>query len=169
MRGYAGALVFAGDDILLVQEPDFFTGEPMWTFPTGRIEDGESPEGAATRELAEEAGCDVDPANLSIIATVAVEHDGQQLSASWNYTATIAPTSLAPGHDPDEIVTDARWFERNDAVKHLSGLQYSPKREPALRYLLTGDLGLHWRFELVDPSASVPEFRWSDPLQLDGS
>ncbi len=165
MRGYAGVIVIADAAVLLVQEPDFFTGEPRWTFPTGRIEDGETPDIAAARELAEEAGCMIDPSMLGLVATVAVEHQGQQLSASWNYTAVTDDTSLAPGDDPDGLVTDARWYDLADALRLLSDLPYSPKREPAIRYLTTGERDLQWTFELVDPDTRIPEFEWTKPAK----
>jgi len=121
MRGYAGVIVVDGDSVLLVQEPDFFTGVPHWSFPSGGIEDGESPEVAAVRELAEEAGCIIDVAALRLIATTAVEHSGQQLSMSWNFTAAATNRRLERAQ-PDETVTDARWFGRDEAIGLLMQL-----------------------------------------------
>jgi len=165
MRGYAGVIVVDGDSVLLVQEPDFFTGVPRWTFPSGGIDDGESPEGAAVRELAEEAGCIIDVAALTLIAMAAVEHGGQQLSVGWNFTAAATNRQLEQAH-PDETVTDARWFGRDEAVGLLMQLPYGPKREPALRFLRTGGEALKWTFELLDRAAKIPDFRWDEPTKL---
>lgn len=165
MRGYAGVIVFAEDSLLLVQEPDYFTGALRWGVPNGGIEEGESPAVAAARELAEEAGCVVDAATLELISTTAVEHQGQRLSTSWNFTATTRDLTVRPGEDPAETVTDARWFRRQEARAHLSALTYRPVREPALRFLTTGERGLRWTFELIDPQATIPEFRWNEPVR----
>jgi 8-oxo-dGTP diphosphatase len=165
MRGYAGVIVIDEDSVLLVQEPDFFTGVPCWTFPSGGIEDGESPEVAAVRELAEEAGCTIDVAGLTLIATAGVEHDGEQLSMSWNFTAAATSRRLERAH-PDETVTDARWFGRDEAVNELEKLSYDPKREPAVRFLRDGGPALQWTFNLVDRESRIPEFRWGQPTKM---
>lgn len=47
MHGFAGIVVFLEASVLLVIEPDYFTGEPCWTFPSGHIEPGELPVTAA--------------------------------------------------------------------------------------------------------------------------
>lgn len=164
VRGYAGVIVLEGDSVLLVQEPDYFSGEAGWTVPSGGIEDGESPEVAAVRELAEEAGCIIDVAGLTLFATAAVEHDGEQVSTSWNFTAVATNRRLEQAH-PDELVTDARWFERDAAIRELAKLSYEPKREPALRYLRGGQ-ALKWTFELLDRDSRVPGFRWDEPTEL---
>ncbi len=55
----AVALIDADGRVLLAQRPE---GKPMaglWEFPGGKIDAGETPEGALIRELAEELGIDV--------------------------------------------------------------------------------------------------------------
>lgn len=52
----ACALIDADNRVLIAQRPE---GKPMpglWEFPGGKIEDGETPEDALIRELAEELG-----------------------------------------------------------------------------------------------------------------
>jgi 8-oxo-dGTP diphosphatase len=49
----AVAIVTCDRGILVGQRRD---GNPPWTFPGGKIEPGESPEGAAVREALEETG-----------------------------------------------------------------------------------------------------------------
>lgn len=52
-----GMLPFVSDDeVLLVQQYRYVEGRNRWEMPTGGMEEGESPEDAAQRELAEEAG-----------------------------------------------------------------------------------------------------------------
>src|SRR3982074_1611646 len=53
------ALVDADSRVLLAQRP---AGKPMaglWEFPGGKVKEGETPEAALIRELAEELGIDV--------------------------------------------------------------------------------------------------------------
>ncbi|SHK57718.1 NUDIX hydrolase [Thermocrinis minervae] len=47
----AGGVLFKDDEVLLVKNPS-----EVWTFPKGLIEEGESPEEAAVREVKEETG-----------------------------------------------------------------------------------------------------------------
>lgn len=163
MRGYTGVVVVAGDAVLLIQEPDYFTREPIWSLPSGKIEAGESPDQAAVRELAEESGCRLEITELDLIAMTTVTHRGAGLSRSWTFTATADPGIELRPADPDESIMDARWVPRDEAVTRLARLGYSPLREPALRYLRTGDAALDWTFELVDPAAAIPSFRWAEP------
>lgn len=162
MHGFAGVIVVMNDLVLLVQEPDYFTHEALWTMPSGRIEDGETPAQAAVRELAEESGCILDAADLELIATADVDHAGATLSRSWNFTAVATDSHLEP-IAPDELVSEARWFGRAEAIDLLSSSDYSPKREPAIRFLKSGDRDLRWAFELIDPTAGIPSFRWVSP------
>lgn len=51
----AGCLVIESDQVLLVQ-PNYGPAKGQWMFPGGFINDNESPEDAALRELWEETG-----------------------------------------------------------------------------------------------------------------
>lgn len=161
VRGYVGTIVFLDEAVLLVQDRDFFTNEPLWTLPSGGVEHGESPAVAAARELAEESGCQIDPSELQLIATSEVRQDGRRISQSWNFTAAATDPHLEPA-DPDGTVVDARWFERTRAVELLALHLYDPIREPAIRFL-NGDRGLHWTFELMNQTGDRPVFRWHPP------
>ncbi|WP_168207582.1 NUDIX hydrolase [Microlunatus elymi] len=161
MRGYVGSIVFLAEAVLLVRDHDFFTHQPLWTLPSGGIEEGETPAIAAARELVEESGCTLDPAQFQLIATSEVRRGGVQLSQSWNFTATTTDPHLEPA-DPDGTVDDAQWFEVDRAVELLALHRYDPIREPAIRFL-NGERGLHWTFELTDDTSDQPVFRWHPP------
>ena len=61
----AAALVDENGKILLQKRPQGRTMAGLWEFPGGKLEDGETPELALVRELAEELAIGVDIANLS--------------------------------------------------------------------------------------------------------
>jgi 8-oxo-dGTP diphosphatase len=64
----AVALLDVDGRVLLAQRPE---GKPMaglWEFPGGKLRDGETPEQALTRELAEELGIDTRESCLAPIA-----------------------------------------------------------------------------------------------------
>lgn len=52
----AAAIISEGGRILLVQRPDAAAMGGLWEFPGGKIEPGETPEGALMREIGEELG-----------------------------------------------------------------------------------------------------------------
>ncbi len=163
MKRFAGVVVLRETAVLLVNEPDYFTEEPRWTFPSGYMEEGEEPATAAARELAEESGCIIDPTQLELIAISDVEQDGEIVNRSWNYTATTTDAALAPRIQDDETVTEARWFDPAEAVRLLGRSTYAPKVEPVARFLTSGERNLHWTFDLIDSSAPTPAFRWDPP------
>jgi 8-oxo-dGTP diphosphatase len=55
----AAVLINAANEILLAQRPAGKTMAGLWEFPGGKLEDGESPEAALSRELHEELGIKV--------------------------------------------------------------------------------------------------------------
>ncbi len=83
MRGLllvvAAALVDADGRVLLARRP---VGKPLaglWEFPGGKVADGETPEGALVRELAEELGLRVDEGCLAPLSFASYGYDGFHL------------------------------------------------------------------------------------------
>ena len=71
----ACALVDADGRVLLARRPE---GKPMaglWEFPGGKLRNGETPERAMVRELAEELGIGVDPACLAPLTFASHAYD----------------------------------------------------------------------------------------------
>ena len=60
----AAALIDEGGRVLVQQRPAGKSLAGLWEFPGGKIEPGETPEDALVRELREELGIVVDPADL---------------------------------------------------------------------------------------------------------
>ena len=64
----AAALVRSDGRLLLAQRPMGKTMAGLWEFPGGKIESGESPQGALVRELREELGIGVSESDLEAFA-----------------------------------------------------------------------------------------------------
>lgn len=74
------AVVIRADGRALVQRRP--AGKPLaglWEFPGGRVEPGETPEAALARELAEELGIAVDPADLEPLTFASEPQAGRHL------------------------------------------------------------------------------------------
>ena len=105
-----------GVDILLIQRAD--TGE--WALPGGKLDPGETPAEAASRELAEEAGVEVIFNDESIAYQGYVDDPRNTLNAWFETTAIHAHLTgdaahVAPrgGDDAD----DARWVHLTPEVR----------------------------------------------------
>jgi 8-oxo-dGTP diphosphatase len=61
----AAALVRGDGRLLLAQRPEGKTMAGLWEFPGGKVEAGESPQGALARELKEELGIAVNEADMT--------------------------------------------------------------------------------------------------------
>ncbi len=61
----AAGLLDGEGRVLVQQRPAGKSLAGLWEFPGGKIEPGETPEASLVRELHEELGIDVDPADLS--------------------------------------------------------------------------------------------------------
>ena len=100
----AGALVRDAEDRLLLVRRANEPSRGLWSLPGGRIEDGETPEQAAAREVREETGLVVD-----IGALVCTADLGPYVVD--DFAATVVSGDLAPGDD----ALDARWVTLDEA------------------------------------------------------
>ncbi|WP_188641889.1 (deoxy)nucleoside triphosphate pyrophosphohydrolase [Blastomonas marina] len=62
----AAALISRNSEILVQQCPPGHRHAGLWEFPGGKVEMGETPEGALVRELAEELSIEVDPVDCMV-------------------------------------------------------------------------------------------------------
>ena len=69
----AGAMIDADGRVLICQRPEGRKMSGLWEFPGGKVEDGETPEMALSRELDEELGIEVGARCLSPLSFVS--HD----------------------------------------------------------------------------------------------
>jgi 8-oxo-dGTP diphosphatase len=71
----AAALVRSDGRLLLAQRPLGKSMAGLWEFPGGKVEAGESPQGALARELKEELGLTVAEADMSAFAFASHEYE----------------------------------------------------------------------------------------------
>ncbi|WP_247729863.1 NUDIX domain-containing protein [Halovivax limisalsi] len=113
------AIVLDGDAICLVED---FRSPDEWKLPSGRMLLGESPREGVARELEEETGLSVDPADLVYVTDEAGEPVPEQYMVGIDYAVARSQTtgSLAAGSD----ATDAKFFTPSEfeasphAIKH---------------------------------------------------
>ncbi|HVN61156.1 MAG TPA: NUDIX domain-containing protein [Gaiellaceae bacterium] len=85
------------------------SGQPFWTVPGGGVKPGETHEQAARRELREETGIDAPIGPL----LWTYSHIGQEEQHYLVRVPEAAPIE-APGPDPDEPFTEARWWSAEE-------------------------------------------------------
>lgn len=156
-RRYAGVLARYGDRVVLVREEYPTWGGAHWNIPSGRVEEHETPDQGACRELAEETGLLVAPAHMVLVATSSVVSPGK-VSRAWTFTVAVEDPVLDV-QDPDGLIQDARWFAIDEALAVLSELPYRPLSEPAVAVLGGhAEHGGHWAYSgpEADPVVTFP-------------
>lgn len=111
----AGGIVFNdNDEVLMIYRRGF------WDFPKGKIEEGESPEEAALREVSEETGVDnlhIEKNLPSTFHTYTEKESSFLKQTFWFKMKTSASHSLTPQKEEDiEIV---RWVNKEEVTTLL--------------------------------------------------
>jgi 8-oxo-dGTP pyrophosphatase MutT (NUDIX family) len=112
----AGGLVVDGPRILLISTQN----GRRWQLPKGHIEDGETPEAAAVREVREETGVTgrvVAP--LSEVEYWFVERGPRRVHKRVEYFLLDYVSGDAADFDPKEV-SGAEWFTWEDGIPKLS-------------------------------------------------
>ncbi len=124
----AACVLVDGDGrILIAKRPEGRSLAGLWEFPGGKVEVGESPEHALMRELAEELGIDIAPADLAPLTFASHDypdfhllmplflcrnwqgkvapHEGQELL--WVKPAELFSYAMPPADEPLKAVLPA--------------------------------------------------------------
>ncbi len=112
----AGGVVLRHQDVLLIRVSDI-KGRPVWSFPKGRLDAGETPAQAAVREVMEETGwyCRID-ADLST-----TEYWFQREGRRFRKTVVwfkMSPLELSGV--PDGEVEEVQWVDLGEAPRRLT-------------------------------------------------
>ena len=131
-RDRSQAVVCRNGKLLLVEH--FFRGRNFYNLPGGGIEEGETPEEAALRELEEEAGV-----KGTILRPLTVEYKADKESRIYSFLVAI-PDDAVPvkGIDPElspeeQTIKGVKWLalheiaERDRAYLFGSGLMRIPE------------------------------------------
>jgi 8-oxo-dGTP pyrophosphatase MutT (NUDIX family) len=118
-------------EVLMVRRnPELAFMGGFWVFPGGRVEaeDG-SPETAARRELAEEAGITLAPdAELVAFARWITPLGLPRRFDTWFFLALADAHTPAPAVDGSEIV-EARWITPSDALSDSSPIAFPTRTQ----------------------------------------
>lgn len=130
-RDRSQSMVIRGDKILLVEHELF--GRDFFNLPGGGIEEGETPEQAALRELSEE--CNVDG---TVVRPLTVEYKPDMVSRVYTFLVEIPEGAQAvKGIDPElameeQSIVGVKWLgldeipERDRAYLFGAGLMRVP-------------------------------------------
>jgi 8-oxo-dGTP diphosphatase len=125
----ASALIRRGDEILLVHQYRPQDPYPNWFLPGGRLEAGELLSEGLAREVWEEAGLDL--VTVGQLAYCTHAFDAVEHSQSIAFVFEVAEWSGSPNsNDPDDTVSDVRWFPLEEALVHLERVPWHSMREP---------------------------------------
>ena len=116
----AARVVLVADGRVLLQQ-GFDPGRPeagtWWITPGGGVNDGESAEDAAVREVLEETGLHLSPSQLGPVIATRVAHfefDGRQFRQSESFFAVHVEAFAPQHHGWDEVeqraLLDHRWW-----------------------------------------------------------
>ncbi len=119
----AGAIVFWGDNVVLRRNQN-----GHWLFPKGHIEEGESPEEAAVREVAEERGLKVKLGEK--VGEVHYYYGGKEYKVEFFVAHVLEPLPEWERH----FGSDAFLFRFDEASRRLSFSDYTTLLEKALSH-----------------------------------
>lgn len=112
----AGGIVLRDHDVLLIRVSDV-KGRAVWTFPKGRLNDGETSPDAAVREVQEETGwrCQIDGELGS--SDYWFQREGRRIrkTVRWFRMRPIQEIGV-----PDGEVDEVLWLAVSDAMERLT-------------------------------------------------
>jgi 8-oxo-dGTP diphosphatase len=107
----AGGVVVRDGEVLVVHRPRY----DDWSLPKGKLQDGESWEAAAVREVQEETGV-AGRLLVELDDDHYIDRKGRPKRVRWWQMESVAESP----RDPDDEVDQVRWVPLGDAVDLLS-------------------------------------------------
>ena len=121
----AALLINAKGHVLVQRRPDFGSMAGLWEFPGGKLEPGETPERALSRELGEELGISVDDADLAPLSFASA-------SLGERHLLLMLFTCEHWSDEPRALhASELRWV----SVDELAGLDMPPADEPLIPHI----------------------------------
>ena len=115
-----GAVVLAGNRVLLVRQSPGHSLAGQWTIPWGRLEAGESPMAAAVRETREEGGVEASVQGLLGVQELPAPWDGWLALIYLCRHSSGVPAPLDPEADAAAYVSLADLDEWREPIEPLS-------------------------------------------------
>ncbi|MGN7408773.1 MULTISPECIES: (deoxy)nucleoside triphosphate pyrophosphohydrolase [unclassified Sporosarcina] len=121
----AGAVIHNDDgEILCAQRSENMTLSGYWEFPGGKIEKGETPQGALVREIKEELCCEITVG--SFVENTIYDYDSVSICLKTYYAEIQNGTVTAQEH------SELKWVPWHD----LLTLQWAPADIPAVERVM---------------------------------
>lgn len=153
----ASAVVWQGDEVLLVRGQRPEDARAVWILPGGQVEDGELAHESVAREVREEAGVEIGGAEQLLFVSQHewVDHPRWGgLYTAFTFEARVDGDVEPRADDPHGVVDAAEFVPRTEAIRRLERLDFGPMRDPVIAYL-SDELhvpGLWlWRLSVEEP------------------
>lgn len=118
-----------------------------WAMPGGFMENSETPESAASRELSEETGIGVDPDDMTLVSVSSILHMAQ------THLVFRCHLDTKPRFCPTKEATECSWFaEENLPWSELAFPRIEPHVRQVYRWLNSGRYGI--RVGFIDEAGS---------------
>ncbi|HZX06833.1 NUDIX hydrolase [Kribbella sp.] len=116
----AYVVVRRGDEVLLLLRANTGYMDGYWAVPAGHVEQGESAVAAAVRELREEVGVEVDPADLvPVTAMHRTQGNGDPIDERVDFFFTTEKWTGEPSIKEPDKAAGLGWYSLDDLPEPL--------------------------------------------------